>query len=439
MWRRFFDTLLPDAENLLPRPVQQAAEARIRQYWIAHGWQLVLGEGIISLAAVGNQMASFGVYILLTVMMATMYALGWLWGRTTLWLHATVFLLLTHGMLVRNLGAVTALTFIVPYTIGGMLLNGQKRKIVQMACLLAFWGSLVYGVLPVLAQLNPPNYIVISYDILLAVFTFQFSRFLSQLAVEINSVYVTNEVRGQSQQFLARVSHELRTPLNSILGFAKLLNRPQTTLDERQRAYLAQVVEEGEHLNRLVSDLLDSARLATGKISLQIDDCNVNALCTAIAEEHRPLVSGVVRLNTQLAADLPVIQADPVRLRQAIANLVANAVKYTERGEIAISTRMEGKLVAIAIRDTGIGISEEQKELVFVPFVQLNQRQIGVGLGLDIALQLVRLHGGDISLTSQPGQGSTFTIRLPRLTKPTLASDHEIGEHNSVIWERNEK
>ncbi len=413
MWRRFFDTLLPDAENLLPAAVQQAAEGRIQQYWIAHGWQLVLGEAILWAAAGTQGLQPTWGYALLTGMVATMYALGCLQGRTTLWLHASVFLLLTHGMLVNSLGAVTALTFIVPYTIGGMLLNGRRRMVAQMACLIAFWGSLIYGVLPVFGQLRPPNYIVISYDILLAVFTFQFSRFLSQLAVEINAAYVTAEIRGQSQQFLARVSHELRTPLNSILGFAKLLNRPQGTLDERQQAYLHQIIDEGEHLNQLVSDLLDSARLATGKLVLQLDACDVNALCTSIAEEHQPAVGAAVKLTAQFASDLPVIQADRVRLRQAVANLVVNAVKYTERGAITIMTCRDGDYVEIAIRDTGVGIAEAQQSLVFLPFVQLNQRQMGVGLGLDIALQLVRLHGGDIVLTSQPGQGSTFTIRMP--------------------------
>ncbi len=412
-WRRLFDSLLPDVENLLPVPVQENAETRIRQYWASHGWQLVLGEVILWAAATFQSLQPTWVYALLAGFIAVMYGLGLWRGRTALWLVGSMVLLLVHGMMVNNLGAVTSLTFIVPYTIAGMLLTGRRRMTVQTACLLAFWGSLIYGVLPIFPQLHPPNHIVISYDILLAVFTFQMLRFLSQLAVEINSEYVTAEIRGQSQHFLARVSHELRTPLNSVLGFAKLMRRAD--LDERHAEYLRQIIDEGEHLNRLVSDLLDSAHLATGKLILQIEPCDVNALCISVADEQRPALVESIALKLNLAANLPTLQADRVRLRQAVANLVSNAVKYTERGEIMITTGQEGDRIRIDIRDTGIGIPETQQALVFVPFVQLNPRQIGVGLGLDIALQLVRLHGGDITLTSQPGQGSTFTITMPTI------------------------
>lgn len=419
MWRRLFDILLPDTENLLPAPVQEIARGRIHRYWMGYGWQLVLGEVILWAAAVFQELEPTWAYALLVVLVTVMYTLGFWRRRTMLWLAASVLLLLIHGMLVNSLGAVTALTFIVPYTIAGMLLNGRRRVVIQTGCLLAFWSSLTYGVLPIFPQLRPPNYIVISYDIILAVFTFQYLRFLSQLAVEINSAYITAEIRDQSQQFLARVSHELRTPLNSVLGFAKLVKH--TPLTERQTEYVRQIIDEGEHLNRLVSDLLDSARLTTGKLTLNLETCDVNALCVSAADEHRPTLSGTVALRLNLSPDLPSIQADPVRLRQAIANLVSNAVKYTERGEITITTEHSGEELHISVRDTGKGIPEAQQALVFVPFVQLDPKQLGVGLGLDIASQLVKLHGGDIHLSSQAteaGGGSTFTITLPIRSAP---------------------
>ncbi|HLA44236.1 MAG TPA: ATP-binding protein, partial [Aggregatilineales bacterium] len=111
--------------------------------------------------------------------------------------------------------------------------------------------------------------------------------------------------------------------------------------------------------------------------------------------------------------DIPELECDAVRMRQVISNLVSNAIKHTERGEIRISTSLRGNALLIAVRDTGSGIPEDQHELIFVPFVQLDGHKMGVGLGLDIARQLVRLHGGDIHLQSTVGQGSTFTIELP--------------------------
>lgn len=411
MWQKLFNTPWPDSSNLVPLPVQQQAHERIIQQWQGQGWQLVVGEIILAVAAYAQKLDHVWVYAALAFMVALAYALGFMRGMITLWLLGSSVLFLVQGMLVDGLGAVTALTMLVPYTFAGMLLPDRKRVIVQAWCMLAFWASLIYGILAFLPQLSPPVYLVVSYDILLAVFTFQTLRFLYHLTVEINSEYVANEIRGQSQQFLARVSHELRTPLNSILGFAKLLRRAELT--ETQRHYLSQVVEEGEQLNRLVSDLLDSAHLSTGKLTLHPEPCDVNALCQSLAEEQRATLPATVAMNVRLSPDLPTVNADQMRLRQAIGNLVSNAVKYTEKGEITITTTANEKAICIEVRDTGAGIPEAQQQLVFVPFVQLDSRRIGVGLGLDIARQIARLHGGDIHLTSAPGQGSTFTIELP--------------------------
>jgi signal transduction histidine kinase len=208
--------------------------------------------------------------------------------------------------------------------------------------------------------------------------------------------------------------------LNSVLGFAKLLDR--TKLNDTQSTYLSQVIGEGEMLNRLVSDLLDSAHLSTGKLTLKREPCDINVICAAVAEEHQPNVGPDVVLQLDRATGLPTLHCDPVRLRQALGNLVSNAVKHTQQGRIIIRTRQRGDVVQIAISDTGPGIAEEQLQLIFVPFVQLDAHSRGVGLGLDIALQLVRLHGGEIRVESTVGQGSTFTIELPVQSTPP---DHD--------------
>ena len=412
MWRELFNAPWPDDANLLPTPVHRQATARIYSYWRSRGWQFVAGEVILWVAVYSRDIPHPNVYALLAACFALIYLIGLLPARfTAFWLMGTVTVFLLQGMLISGLGPVTALSYMVPYTIASILLVGRPRLVIQAWCVVAFWVSLIYEVSAIFPRLNAPRYIWVSYDILLAAFTFQTLRFLNQLAVELNTAYVEAEVRHQSHQFLARVSHELRTPLNSVLGFAKLLRRGQLT--PTQQDYLNQVIDEGELLNRLVSDLLDSAHLSTGRVSLKREPCDLNAICRAVLDEHRPHVSPDVALHLDLAPDLVPVHGDPVRLRQVVGNLVSNAAKHTRQGEICVITRSRGDRVQVAVRDTGPGIPEEQQALIFVPFVQIDARSTGVGLGLDIALQLVRLHGGTIQLQSVVGQGSTFTVELP--------------------------
>jgi signal transduction histidine kinase len=417
MLEKLFSAPWVDQSTLLPPPVQHQAAKEISIFWRTRGWQLVLGEFLLWAVAEYQNIPQKHFYLALAGFVAVVYALGFMPSLTLLWLIGSIVLFLAQGLMIGGLGAVTALTYIVPYTFAGMLLNGRKRVIVQAWCIGAFWVSLIYEVVPLLNQLQPPSRILVGYNILLAAFVFQTLRFLNQLAVRINTAYVAEQVRGQSQHFLARVSHELRTPLNSVLGFAKLLKRGKLT--ESQAGYLDQIIEESEQLNRLVSDLLDSAHLNTGKVTLNREMCNINTLCESVVEEQHLSLNPNVVLELELDAALSPIYADSVRLRQALSNLVSNAVKYTEQGEIVVKTTARGETILIEIRDTGIGIPEAQRELIFVPFVQLDSRRIGVGLGLDIALQLVRLHGGDIRVQSVHGQGSIFTIELPKETKET--------------------
>lgn len=436
MWQKLFSAPWPDADNLLPASVQQQAEQQIRSYWIRWGWQFVLGEVVLWAIITYQEIAHAWVYGALAVLIGLGYLLGIpssfasimrLFTRgeahavpaeqladrplTIMWLVGNLGLLLAQGMLISGLGAVTALSFLMQYNFAGMLLSGKDRVFVQVCCVVAFWVSLIYEAYPRFPQLVPPRYIVVSYNILLAVYIFQTLRFLNHLAIEINTAHVADQVQQRSQHFLARVSHELRTPLNSVLGFAKLLRRAD--LPDTQQRYLQQIVEESTHLNRLVSDLLDSAHLSTGKLTLNLERCDLNALCQAVVEEHQTAVPADVQLKLTLAPELPMITGDPVRLRQAVGNLVSNAIKYTSRGEIHLRTYKQGDSIAVEIKDTGVGISDNDQKLIFVPFVQLDNRRIGVGLGLDIALQLIRLHGGSIHVQSTPGQGSTFAIYLP--------------------------
>ena len=410
MWRRLFNAPWPDQSDMRDAVRQQASQ-RIHSYWRTRGWQLVLGEVILWAAAYRREVEHPTAYGFLAGFIALAYLLGCFRRMDTLWMSFTVLLFMIQGMLMSGLGAVTALTYVLPYTFAAMMLAGRRRIVVQAWCVIAFWNSLLYEALPSFPQLDPPRFMLVSYNILLAAFTFQTLRFLNQLGIELNTTSVAEEVRGQSQQFLARVSHELRTPLNSVLGFAKMLKRGDLT--QVQTEYLTQIIDEGEQLNRLVSDLLDSAQLSSGKLTLNKAPCNINEICETVVNEHRPQVKPGVSLTVDLSSELPPVEADQMRLRQAVANLVGNACKYTEQGMIEVTTQGRDKSILIAIHDTGAGISEDQQHLVIVPFVQLDGQKAGVGLGLDIALQLVRLHGGELHLESAVGVGSTFTIELP--------------------------
>lgn len=414
MLQRLFSALFPERERLLPRPTLPTAEEGVRRYWFTRGWEFVLGEVILWSVMTVRETSYFINYLPYGLVLGGLYVLSLLLlarHYDMLWLMTLVAFLLLQGVIVNRLGAVTALSLMMPYTLAALVLEGRERFVVQSACIIVFWLSLIQEIGAFFQQIDHPNYIIVSFNILLAAYTFQTMRYLGRLAVEVNTAYIANEVQQRSQLFLARVSHELRTPLNSVLGFAKLMRHSELTTS--QQSYLTQVIDEGEHLNRLVSDLLDSAHLATGKLTLNLNICDLNTICSAVIEEQHPNIRPNARLTMQLADTLPMINGDPVRLRQIIGNLVVNAVKYTPQGEISLRTYRQDRYVCAEVKDTGIGIPEAEQKLVFVPFVQLNNRQAGVGLGLDIALRLTQLHGGDIQLESIPGMGSTFTVMFP--------------------------
>ena len=221
--------------------------------------------------------------------------------------------------------------------------------------------------------------------------------------------------------FLSRMSHELRTPLNAILGFAQIL-LVDPHLSERQRRSLTTIHTSGEHLLQLIVDILDLARIEAGKTELHPGPVNLGELTNGVAD--------IVRIRAQEkgldfsldvdAAAAQAIDADETRLRQVLINLLGNAVKFTDRGRVALEVRAratEGGHVRLRfeVSDTGVGIRGEDAQRIFEPFEQaggMAQRAGGTGLGLAISQQLVRLMGGEIRLESVPGQGSTFWFEI---------------------------
>ena len=222
-------------------------------------------------------------------------------------------------------------------------------------------------------------------------------------------------------EFLANMSHEIRTPMNAIIGMSGLALR--TTLDERQRDYVEKIHNSGEHLLGLINDILDLSKIGAGKLLLETEDFALadqitrilSILGTRASEKH-------LNLDWEIAPEVPpYLKGDALRLNQILTNLIGNAIKFSDRGRILLTVKLEEHendvvKLAFAVTDNGIGISEEKIEQLFQPFSQgdasVTRRFGGTGLGLAICRSLVEMMGGTIGVSSRPGAGSTFAFSV---------------------------
>jgi two-component system, NarL family, sensor histidine kinase BarA len=246
-------------------------------------------------------------------------------------------------------------------------------------------------------------------------------RKVDELAQANMALYEMNRLKSD---FLATMSHELRTPLNSIIGFSEVLSGSEM-LGERQRRYATNIQTSGKMLLGMINDILDLAKIESGKMEVRIDDFSIRDVCEALVNLTRPIADRKnIALECRLEEAIPLMRQDPGKVRQILYNLLSNAIKFTpEGGRVTLRARTEGRFVVLEVEDTGIGIAEEDRETVFEKFRQakvpgqednvLTREHQGTGLGLSIVRELSRLLGGEIHLKSQLGQGSTFTIRIP--------------------------
>ena len=222
-------------------------------------------------------------------------------------------------------------------------------------------------------------------------------------------------------QFLAAMSHELRTPLNAVIGFSQLLDRETfgPLGDARYRDYAKTISESGTHLLNLINDILDFSKSEAGQLDLHDDEID---LTDAVADTMRIMSgqaeAGKVALSHAIAHDLPRIRVDEKRLKQVLLNLLSNAIKFTPAGgQVRIKAHRRGDDVAIDVADTGIGIAAADVPTALERFGQIDGRLArkyeGTGLGLPLSKRLMELHGGTLSLESQPGRGTTVTITIP--------------------------
>jgi signal transduction histidine kinase len=216
--------------------------------------------------------------------------------------------------------------------------------------------------------------------------------------------------------FLAALSHELRSPLNAILGFADILmEEVDGPLSPSAREEVEQIRGSGAHLLALINDILEFSALESGQLRLSRSRVDVLALTNEVMKEARGLV-GDKALNVRVEGEPLVARVDARRVRQILGNLVNNAIKFTQHGEVVIRVRREGAQAAFSVSDTGPGISEQDRALIFEEFQQARSERLrrrGTGLGLAITRRLVMLHHGSIRVESELGRGSTFKVLLP--------------------------
>jgi PAS domain S-box-containing protein len=226
-------------------------------------------------------------------------------------------------------------------------------------------------------------------------------------------------------EFLANMSHEIRTPMNAIIGFSEVLAEEQLT--DEQKHHVNIIRESGENLLKLINDILDFSKIEAGKLDIEIVDYPLEHLLAVLDSLMRPAaVKKELAFEVLQCTELPArIHTDPVRLRQCLTNLINNAIKFTEKGHIYVNISLQevndkghpGPYIRFDVEDTGIGIPADKQELIFEEFMQIDGSSTrgynGTGLGLPITKQLAHLLGGELSLTSEEGKGSVFSIIIP--------------------------
>jgi two-component system sensor histidine kinase BarA len=264
--------------------------------------------------------------------------------------------------------------------------------------------------------------------------------------------------------FMATMSHELRTPLNSIIGFSDVLDSIES-LDTKQRRYVQNIQTSGRLLLDMINDILDLAKIESGKMELNLSSFRIDPVVTAQCDMARPLAEKKnIDLDIHIEPGLPELYQDQVKIQQILNNLLSNAIKFTpEGGRIDVSARRivggtrlavgEGSTATgdllLTVEDTGVGIAEEDQTTIFEKFRQgqtalaggdaMTREHSGTGLGLSIVMELCRLLGGEVDLTSELGRGSSFSVRLPWTREEQPRLDSPLADELEELTKRSDR
>jgi signal transduction histidine kinase len=229
------------------------------------------------------------------------------------------------------------------------------------------------------------------------------------------------------------MSHELRTPLNSIIGFADvLLEGLDGDLNERMEEDVSLIRQSGNHLRTLIGDILDMSKIEAGRMELRYEEVDIQRMAEDVIATTQPLATEKgLKLQFEQEGNVHPLEIDRTRIRQVMLNIVGNAIKFTEKGSVTLKLSAKTDHLLVSIRDTGIGIKEDQLSIVFEQFRQidgsLNRAVGGTGLGMPISKKLVEMHGGRIWVKSVFEQGSTFYFTIP-YEKPTIIEENSMKE-----------
>jgi Amt family ammonium transporter len=238
-----------------------------------------------------------------------------------------------------------------------------------------------------------------------------------ELAMALDAATAADRIKSE---FMANITHELRTPLNSVIGFADLLkDEVPGKLNQKQARFATDILASGQCLLALVEGILEMSRLDAGAAALGREQVPIGAVVAERVAAHREAAAALgLTMRVDMAADFGGAELSPGALTRMLDALIDNAIKFNRAGgEVAVSVRRTGDALEIAVGDKGIGIARTDLPKLFTPLVQLDaglaRKHGGVGLGLALARRLAELHGGTIEVESEPGKGSTFTLRLP--------------------------
>jgi signal transduction histidine kinase len=361
-------------------------------------------------------------------------------GKLTMWIAALCIILML-ALTIPQKGFVSTLNLVIIPSIMSILIGGiaylNEYNILQMV----FWALDIQQKDTQRAEMFYKQ----GEELKQALLEVQHSRSaLEKLHNELKEAQRKTEQASKAKSiFLSNMSHELRTPLNVVIGYTSaMLNMPQmyenTTLPDIFRNDIQQIKDNGHYLIGLINDILDLSKIEAGKLELHPDVVDLAGIFKGAMATCVGLIKDkTLQLRSDYPETLPLVWADPIRVRQIILNLTSNAIKFTQSGSVTLQAHIEDKFVRVSISDTGIGIPEHALQHIFDRFQQAehdtDKQYGGTGLGLDISKQLVQMHGGNLTVESQVGHGSTFSFTLPLLGEDQKKSDSPLTDMNSSV------